>query len=194
MSTAHLLLQQAVQGLCPMAEEELIAFCAAWESGSAGRLKELTPAGETEKYLYFIVHGVQRVVHRTESGKETTLVFSYPPSFGGVLNSFLLQKPSPYAFETLSKTNYLRLHWKDFDQLCTRYPSVRAMVQTGLAHTLDGLLERISELQAATAEEKFKNLLRRSPHILQLVPHKYLATYIGIDPTNFSKFLNKVQL
>lgn len=177
-----------------MPEQVAEAFCAAWESGSAERMVELTAAGETEHYLYFITQGVQRVVHRTESGKETTLVFSYPPSFGGVLNSFLLQRPSAYAFETLSRTEYLRLHWSDFETFCATHQEIQAMVQTGLAHTLDGLLERISELQVATAEEKFKNLLRRSPHILQLVPHKYLATYIGIDPTNFSKFLNKVQL
>jgi hypothetical protein len=36
--------------------------------------------------------------------------------------------------------------------------------------------------------------LQRSPHILQLVPHKYLANYLGIDATNFSKLLNRVRI
>lgn len=59
---------------------------------------------------------------------------------------------------------------------------------------LSGVLERIMELQCFTSEQKFKQLLTRSPHILQLVPHKYLANYIGIDATNFSKLINKTKI
>ena len=57
-----------------------------------------------------------------------------------------------------------------------------------------GVLERLVELQCFSAEEKFRKLLRRSPHLLQLVPHKYLANYLGMDATNFSKLINKVKI
>jgi hypothetical protein len=50
------------------------------------------------------------------------------------------------------------------------------------------------ELQCFSSEEKFKALLRRSPHILGLVPHKYLADYLGINATNFSKLLNSIRI
>jgi hypothetical protein len=36
--------------------------------------------------------------------------------------------------------------------------------------------------------------LQRSPHILNLVPHKYLASYLGMDATNFSKLLGSVKI
>jgi hypothetical protein len=62
------------------------------------------------------------------------------------------------------------------------------------AYALKGALERHAELQCFTNEEKFKVLLRRSPHILNLVPHKYLASYLGMDATNFSKLLNGIKL
>lgn len=57
---------------------------------------------------------------------------------------------------------------------------------------LAGELERLAELQCFSSEEKFKKLLTRSPHILNIVPLKYLANYLGIDPTNFSKLINRV--
>jgi hypothetical protein len=55
-------------------------------------------------------------------------------------------------------------------------------------------LQRLAELQCFSSEEKFRSLLQRSPHILQLVPHKYLANYLGIDATNFSKFINRIRI
>ena len=63
-----------------------------------------------------------------------------------------------------------------------------------LCQVCAGTLERQIELMIYTAEEKFKTLLTRSPHILQLVPQKYLASYLGIDATTFSKLLGTVKL
>jgi hypothetical protein len=73
-------------------------------------------------------------------------------------------------------------------------PAISAMVRQSLNVTLSGVLERLVELQCFSSEDKFRRLLQRSPHILQLVPHKYLANYLGIDATNFSKFMNRVRI
>jgi hypothetical protein len=56
------------------------------------------------------------------------------------------------------------------------------------------VLERQVELLSFSAEEKFKTLLKRSPHVLQLIPHKYLASYLGIDASTFSKLLATVRI
>jgi hypothetical protein len=68
------------------------------------------------------------------------------------------------------------------------------MVLETITIAMSGILERVAELQCFSSEAKFKILLQRSPHILQLVPHKYLASYIGIDATNFSKLINRVRI
>jgi hypothetical protein len=57
---------------------------------------------------------------------------------------------------------------------------------------ISGLEERLVEIQCFNSEDKLRSLLKRSPHILQLVPHKYLASYLGIDATNFSKMMGKI--
>jgi len=63
-----------------------------------------------------------------------------------------------------------------------------------VSHVLAGVLVRQIELQSFSAEQRFRSLMKRSPHILQLVPHKYLASYLGMDATNFSKFLGTIRL
>ena len=74
------------------------------------------------------------------------------------------------------------------------YPAIQRMVLQLSAFALKGVLERQIELQCFSAEEKFKTLLTRSPHVLQIIPHKYLASYLGIDATTFSKLLGSVRL
>jgi hypothetical protein len=56
------------------------------------------------------------------------------------------------------------------------------------------VLVRQIETQSMSAEQRFRALLARSPHLLHLVPHKYIANYLGMDPTNFSKLLGQVRL
>ena len=61
-------------------------------------------------------------------------------------------------------------------------------------HLLAGTLNRYIEMHSLTNEEQFKAFTKRSPHLLQLIPHKNIASYLGIDHTNFSKLFNSVKI
>jgi CRP-like cAMP-binding protein len=186
-------LRSLVFGISPLPENDWIALVDLFEPFSARRKVILTEAGEEEKYLYFVLEGVQRVYSIDASGREATLVFTYPPSFGGVLDAMMLQQPSRYYFETLTVSKFLRAPVAGLLSLADR-PAVSEFLRKGLSVSISGLLLRLGEMQTFSSEEKYRSLLARSPHILQLVPHKYLANYIGIDPTNFSKLINSVQI
>ncbi|HSI78167.1 MAG TPA: hypothetical protein VK957_19875 [Lunatimonas sp.] len=179
--------------ISPLNGEEWEDFHRIWQSFSCKRKDCITPVGKREDYLYFITEGLQRIFYEDQE-KEATLIFTYPHSFGGILDSFMLRSPSKYAFEALTHSCFLRTSYFDLDNISKKHPGISKFLRVGLAGALSGVLERQVELQTYSSEEKFSKLLQRSPHILQLVPHKYLANYIGIDPTNFSKLLNKVKL
>jgi hypothetical protein len=42
-----------------------------------------------------------------------------------------------------------------------------------------------------TPEERYLNLVRDKPHILQRVPQHYIASYLGITPVHLSRIRNK---
>lgn len=186
------LFRKTVAQAYPLSETELDALQQKFTYFEAGRKQLLLQAGDTEQYLYFVLSGIQRVYFWDDNHREATIVFMYSPSFGGVLDSLLLQTPSRYFLETLTPSTFLRIHHKDLRELQQKFPAIQNFVHQGLVHAFSGVLTRLVELQTYTSEEKFKALLQRSPHILNLVPHKYLANYLGIDPSNFSKLLNSV--
>ncbi|TWI78385.1 CRP-like cAMP-binding protein [Lacibacter cauensis] len=188
------LLQQFVQQISPLPQEELERFTANWQPLTVKRKTILTAAGETERYLYFVLEGVQRAFYIGDENKEATIVFTYPPSFSGVADSFLTQSPSLYFLETITASRFLRLPYDEVEAMRKSSPLIQQLLFKATAFALKGALQRHIELQCFSNEEKFKTLLKRSPHILNLVPHKYIASYLGMDATNFSKLLGSVKI
>lgn len=188
------LLKTFLNKLHPLSSAELDAFTANWQPVTYKRKTILTAAGETEKYLYFVTEGVQRAFYLGEENKEATIVFTYPHSFSGVADSFLTQTPSLYFLETITASRLLRIGYDEVQQHLIRMPNLKELFFKTISFALKGALERHIELQCFSNEEKFRTLLKRSPHILNLVPHKYLASYLGMDATNFSKLMSAVRI
>ncbi len=154
----------------------------------------LTASGEIKRYLYFVPERLQRIFSVTEEGKEATLIFSYPYSFCGIADSFLLQKPSMYFFETLTASHFLRIHYERLQQLIQQYPSIQQFLTSVTASALQGAMYRQIKLQSYSNEKKFQELMQRNVRLSNIVSHKYLAFYMGMDVTNFSKLLNSQKI
>jgi len=187
-------LKNIIFAIHPLSDDEWNDFTLIWKPVKAKRKTLLTNTGETEQHLYFVIEGVQRGFYLHDDGREATIVFTYPFSFSGIADSFLTQQPSRFFLETLTASSFLRTEYMQVNALMQRYPNFQTCMFKAVSFTFAGVLERQIELQCFSAEEKFKALLKRSPHVLNLIPHKYLASYLGIDATNFSKLLGTIRL
>lgn len=187
-------LKEYIHAIQPLSEEAWSDFSQIWTLKSYGRKEVITNSGTTEDSLYFVMEGVQRIFYYDDQDREATLALSYPHSFTGVVDSFLLRQPSKYNFETLSSSQLLKTSHSALMEVSMKHSEIAELIQLITNHAFAGVLERMVELQCFSSTEKFKKLLQRSPQVLQLVPHKYLANYLGINPTNFSKLLNSVKI
>lgn len=194
MTEALQQLKSVIDAIQSLPDKAWADFAAIWEPYTAKRKEVITTSGSTEKYLYFVTEGVQRIYYLDEQNREATIIFTYAPSFGGVLDSLLMQQPSKYYCEALTASTFIRAKHNDLQKLMLEHKEIETLIRQGVTSSLSGVLERLVELQCFSSEEKFRKLLQRSPHILQMVPHKYLANYLGIDATNFSKLINKVRI
>jgi CRP-like cAMP-binding protein len=187
-------LKELIQPIQTLREDEWEAFASIWTPFACKRKVVLTSAGNVERYLYFVLDGVQRSFYIGKENAESTIVFTYPYSFSGIADSFLTQTPSIYFFETLTASSFLRTTFQQVEELMQEFPTIQSMILKATSFALKCVLERIVELQCFSAEEKFRQLLKRSPHVLNLIPHKYLASYLGIDASTFSKLLGSVRI
>jgi hypothetical protein len=74
MEDVHQSLKAFINPIHALGEHEWSAFSAHWKAYEASRKTILTASGETEKYLYFVLDGIQRAYYAGADGKEATIV------------------------------------------------------------------------------------------------------------------------
>ncbi len=186
-------IKKFLQNIHPLEDEILEEFLSHFERIEKPRNTLITSAGNTEHYIYLIEEGIQKS-YRLNEGKEHVIAFTYPPSFSGIPESYFTQKPSRYYLETITDSRFLRLPFERHQELMKKYRPIETLFRKATEMVLVGVLERHYELMAYSIEERFRSFMERSPHLLTMVPHKDLASYLRIDSTNFSKLLSSVQI
>lgn len=171
---------------------ELASFLALWEPLELGRNEIITSEGQVERYLYFVVEGIQKSVY-TNNGKEHVIAFTYPNSFSGVPDSLLTESPSKCTLKTISQTKLLKISSDRFFDGISAYRPLEMFYFSSLKSVLAGTIDRLYELQALTMEQKFKAFYERSKHLINQIPRKDIASYLNIDPTNLSKLLSNMK-
>jgi len=130
-----------------------------------------------------------------DSGSKIHVIaFTYPPSLLAIPESFMFQQPSPNFLQCLSDTKLLELSFEHLQNLFNESQQIERLFRRITVFILAGILQRHTELHSQNMEQRFISFTKRSPHLLHFVPHKYIASYLNIDATNFSKLFNTVKI
>lgn len=168
-------------------------FTAHLKSRSFKKGEALVEAGAIQRELYFVKRGIQMAYFHAHD-KEYVMAFTYAPGLCAIPDSFSFQQPSRYRLVALTATDVDCLSYAQLQTTFDQAPQVERLFRKITEQILAGMITRHFELHSLSMEARFKNFCQRSPHLLQEVPHKYLASYLGIDPTNFSKLYNSVRI
>ena len=164
-----------------------------WKEYAAPKKTIMTSPGETERFMYYVLEGIQKSYYLNE-GKQHIIAFAYAPSFSGIPESFLTQTPSRYYLETISDSKFLRISFDKHQRLMQEHREIETLFRKATESFLVGMIQRHHELMAFDIETRFKTFVKRSPHLLNMIPQKDLASYLRMDSTNFSKLINSIQI
>ncbi len=188
------ILKTYLRAIHPSIDEDILElYVSCWSEKNFPKKQIITAEGQTQRDLYFVLEGIQKSYFLND-GKEYVVAFTYPSSFSGIPDSFFSQTPSKYYLESITDTKVLKISHEKHIELLTEYRPIETLFRKATEQILFGLLHRYYELMAYNIETRFKSFLQRSPHLLNQIPHKDLAAYLRINPTNFSKLLGKVKI
>jgi CRP-like cAMP-binding protein len=145
----------------------------------------ITAVGQTQRELFFVKSGVQMSFFDT-GNKTHVIAFTYSPNLCAIPKSSSFQTPSKYFLTCLTDSELEYITFDDLQKLFDQSQQIERLFRRMTEAVLAGMINRHFELHSMT-------FCQRSPHLLQLVPHKYIASYLGIDSTNFSKLFNSVK-
>jgi CRP-like cAMP-binding protein len=146
--------------------------------------------GEICKYLAFIQNGILRMFNEID-GEEITFEFVFKNSFSTSLTSFVYQQPSSWGIQALTDCDLLIIDRENHFELINRFKNWLEIdnIQLLLAYT--NLESRMLKQIQKNAEERFIELFLKQPEIFNIVPLKYIASFLGITPETLSRLRKK---
>jgi len=151
----------------------------------------LLKTGQTERYLSFIEKGTVRFYTEQEE-RELTFSFAFANGFVSGYDSFLTQTPSGYYIETLTETWLWRITHEDLQQVYGETAAGNAIGRYAGEELFLKKSRRELSLLNETPAQRYLNLLTGQPELLQKIPLKYLASYIGITPQALSRIRRRI--
>jgi CRP-like cAMP-binding protein len=142
--------------------------------------------GEIARQAYYIQKGCLRLWFN-DNGKDITFQFFFEGQGVSSMESFRTGRPSLFNIETLEPCSLLKITKSDFEKMLAEAPGFRDVVEENiylrLEHYFALFLSRIRD----TPEQRYRNLLRDHPEIVQRIPQHYIASYLGVTPVSLSR-------
>jgi len=101
--------------------------------------------------------------------------------------SFYTRQPGNEFLETLEDTTLACVHYNDIQKLYEEFPEFNIIGRKQVEYSFYMSELRTRMLRKHTAVEKYKFLLENHPTLLQRVPLKHIATYLGMNEETLSR-------
>ena len=146
----------------------------------------LLRADKVEKNLYFIKKGMARA-YADSANTEITFWFGKEGDAILSMKSYIANQKGYENIELLEDCELYELNTQKLQVLFNEDIHIanwgRKLAERELVRTEERLIFR----QVKTALERYKELLRESPDLLQRVPLGYIASYLGITRVSLSR-------
>lgn len=149
----------------------------------------LDQPGYVCNYRNYVVKGTFRSFFLDKDGKEHTVQIAIEDWFISDFYSYITQTPATLFVEALEDSIILQMAYKDIEGLCKEMHVLseyfRVTTERAFAFSRNRTLSNLR----MSAEEKYLELLQRYPTIINRVPQKVIASYLGIT----SEFMSKIR-
>ena len=184
-------LKKYLEQLCPISQGDWELFSSRLQRRVFDRKQQVLRAGEVENYVSFIEQGIVRY-YVEEGDKDITFELAFENSLAAGYDSFLTRTPVVYSGETLVPTELWSITYADLQAVYAESKVGERLGRLAAEQLYIRKNKRQMWLLKDTAEQRYMRLVHEYSHFLQLVPLKYLASYIGITPQALSRIRKRI--
>lgn len=154
----------------------------------------IEPAGKIPQYHNFIVSGFMRNYHIDSNGEEITVDLNNGPRFFTSFFHFMNRTVSNENLHCITDCELLRIKRDDVDISAATSQTQKDYTIQILQRHLEEDKQRINDMATLSAEQRYLKLIKEKPQIIQNVPLKYIASYVGIKPESLSRIRKEILL
>jgi CRP-like cAMP-binding protein len=179
-----------LNGICPMPEGLDQWLYRSVQIRRLDRKDFLTAAGKINRNVYFIRSGLLRIYHVT-GGKEISFSFAREKDLCVCLNSFFDGQHGIEYIQALKRTVVYYIDYEQLQQAYAEFPGLNYPGRRLAENYLLLLYRRVAGLWMQKAGDKYRWTKQNHSWLLEQVPDKYLASYMGMTPVMLSRLKKK---
>jgi CRP-like cAMP-binding protein len=165
------------------------AFIRRWLKKGEYLLRE----GQICSHVSFINKGVFRVFNIVNDN-EYTAYFAFENDYVTDYKSFLTRKPSFDNIVALEDAELIQLDYESMQRLYEMYPIWQKYGRLITEQVFIETAERTQSLLLKSPEERYLQMIAEHPQILDRVPLKYIASFIGVTPEALSRIRKRISV
>lgn len=146
--------------------------------------------GKVSNYTSWIITGLVRSYY-VKDVEEITTKFLWAGAPITSVFSYYSRKPGNENIIALEDTTLASLHYDHMQRLYRAYPVFNEIGRVITEQYLYMLEIEVYNLRKQKAEDRYRFILKHFPDLLQRVPLKYLATYLGVNLETLSRIRAK---
>ncbi|MGZ8557856.1 MAG: Crp/Fnr family transcriptional regulator [Chitinophagaceae bacterium] len=175
--------------LTPEEEEQLVALL---KFQKLKKKQFLIQEGDIQKQAVFVTAGCLRSYSIDKNGFEHVLQFAPPGWWIGDMRSMITQRPGTLYIDAIDNSEIILILKRDLDKLYTTIPKLERFFRILAENSLATYQHRLIDNLGLSARERYKNFCSLYPSLIEYLPQKQIAAYIGVTPEFLSKMLNQV--
>jgi len=175
-------------------DEAATYFFSFFEERKYKRGDLLLQEGKVAHEAFFVVKGALRQYFLNEAGIEKTCNFAFENEFLTDLESFSRQSRAASNITALEPVTCLVISCVNIVEAVKTCPPAAEFFRIVVENVATENIRRTKSLLSLSPEKQFEELLENKPAILQRVPQRYIAQYIGIAPESLSRIRKRLMV
>jgi len=188
MENYYLLLRNHIEEINPLSDEEWDYIIPFFTYKKLKKHQFLLQKGDTVSKEYWIIKGLLKTYALDESGKEHILQFAMENYWTSDYFAFQYQVPGNLYIDCIEDSEFFCLALEDRETICKKVPALANFFRVKSNIGYIALQQRIMSLLTETAETRYNNIIKKLPKLIQRVPKKLLASYLGVTRETLSRF------
>ncbi len=179
--------------ILPLTQEEIDGIVATLTIQKYPKGTILLKEGEISSEAYFVLEGCVRQYFLID-GEEKINNFFTEEQWIISMQSMTYSSPSKHFLECVEECSLVVGNREKEEQLYTQFPKLATISRRVMEKVFAEQQELSGSYFTDTPEERYLNLMRTRPELLQRVPQYMIASYIGVKPESLSRIRKRLTL
>ncbi|MBM1106923.1 Crp/Fnr family transcriptional regulator [Aurantibacter crassamenti] len=181
------ILREHIEKLIPLTDDEFSFVLSHFSAEQYDKNDFIFRKGEKVKNCYFIISGLLKLVYDDKDGKQHIVSFALEDWWESDFSAYFSEANTKMSLQSIEDSITFSLSLKNYHKLSAEFPKMQRFFlnKSNTGHIASQ--HRILSFLTSNARERYDQLIKQYPLLVQRVPKTLLASYLGVSRETLSR-------